>query len=62
METQLMTFVFQKLHIPIVGIIPSDKGAYLEGGDFLPAGKEMCFIGCGLRTNMKAIGLLLLWS
>lgn len=27
---------------------------YLEGGDFFPAGKEICFIGIGLRSNFIA--------
>ena len=52
-----MEFVFKKLGIQVAGKIPAETGATLEGGDFLPAGKDICFIGCGLRTNMLAIGL-----
>ena len=52
-----MKFVFHKLGLHVAGEIPEGIGATLEGGDFIPAGKSHCFIGCGLRTNMKAIGL-----
>lgn len=32
---------------------------YLEGGDFFPAGKDLCFIGVGLRSNAEAVEQLL---
>lgn len=31
----------------------SDPG-FLEGGDFYPAGKDLCFVGVGLRSNLAA--------
>ncbi|KAK2964266.1 arginine deiminase [Blattamonas nauphoetae] len=58
-ETTLMRFVFNKLRIPIVGEIDPSTGGKLEGGDFLPGGKKICFIGVGLRTNMTAIEYML---
>ncbi|KAA6370410.1 MAG: Arginine deiminase, partial [Streblomastix strix] len=60
-ESQVMEFVFKKLNIPIIHRLPKVDGEdrlCLEGGDFLPAG-DHCFIGCGLRTNKKAIEYML---
>merc|ERR1739848_178948 len=32
-----------------------DLPGYLEGGDFFPAGKGLCFVGVGLRSNEAAV-------
>ena len=42
-ETVIMKFCFQKLGLPIVGEI-KEPGC-LEGGDFIPLGKDLCLIG-----------------
>lgn len=38
--------------LPVLGEI--SDGGYLEGGDFFPAGQDLCFIGVGLRSNLDA--------
>ena len=38
--------------IGILGAI--EKPGYLEGGDFFPAGLQLCFVGVGLRSNFAA--------
>lgn len=58
-----MKFCFQKLRVPIVGDVKWP--GTLEGGDFFPAGNDLCFIGVGLRSNMYAVQQLLdqnLWG
>ncbi|KAA6398950.1 MAG: Arginine deiminase [Streblomastix strix] len=60
-ESQIMEFVLKKLNIPVIHRLPKVDGQdrlCLEGGYFLPAG-DHCFIGCGLRTNKKAIEYML---
>eukprot|EP01024_Parvocaulis_polyphysoides_P038241 TRINITY_DN34286_c0_g1_i2.p1 TRINITY_DN34286_c0_g1~~TRINITY_DN34286_c0_g1_i2.p1 ORF type:complete len:491 (-),score=62.11 TRINITY_DN34286_c0_g1_i2:386-1645(-) len=52
MEVKLMNFCFNKLGLPVVGKV-TDPG-YLEGGDFIPAGFDLAFLGVGLRSNMEA--------
>uniref|UniRef100_A0A7S4CSE2 Arginine deiminase n=1 Tax=Eutreptiella gymnastica TaxID=73025 RepID=A0A7S4CSE2_9EUGL len=56
-EVHLIQFCLEKLGIPILGQIPPP--GKLEGGDFLPAGKDLCFIGLGIRTNSRAIAHML---
>ena len=66
-EVELMSYCFKKIGtvtnrhmnklttpigIPVLGAI-EDPG-YLEGGDFYPAGGDLCFIGIGLRSNYEA--------
>lgn len=66
-EVELLSFCFKKLGtvafhfaksnscvkgISVLGSI-SEPG-YLEGGDFFPAGLDLCFIGIGLRSNYAA--------
>ncbi|KNC85787.1 hypothetical protein SARC_02050 [Sphaeroforma arctica JP610] len=51
-ETEVMSFVWKKLGVKVIGEIP-DPGR-LEGGDFFALG-DSCMIGVGLRTNMEAI-------
>jgi arginine deiminase len=47
LEVSLMRFCLEKLGLPVVGVI--DEPGYLEGGDFLPAGKDLAMLGIGLR-------------
>lgn len=56
-ETKIIKFVLNQLGIkPLYEV--QDSGATVEGGDFIPAG-ERVFIGQGMRTNPRAIELLL---
>lgn len=48
-EVELLKFCFRKIGLPIVGEVQAP--GYLEGGDFYPAGKDLCLIGIGLRSN-----------
>jgi arginine deiminase len=56
-ETRVMNFCFNKLNVPILGKI--EAPGTCEGGDFISAGADLCFIGTGLRTNQNAIDQLL---
>lgn len=56
-EVELMKFCFKKLNFNVIGEIP-DEGR-LEGGDFFPAGKDLCMIGIGLRSNQAAVDYML---
>lgn len=40
----------------IVGEIPSP--GKLEGGDFYPAGKDLCFVGVGMRSNIFSVAYM----
>ena len=51
-EVNLMKHCFEKLGMPVIGTIAHP--GYLEGGDFFPAGHDLCFIGVGTRTNLEA--------
>lgn len=42
---------------PTLGQVPAP--GKLEGGDFFPAGRELCFVGLGQRTNARAVGHML---
>lgn len=35
----------------VLGRVSGD--GYLEGGDFIPAGLDLCFIGVGMRSNLE---------
>ncbi|KAL0491700.1 arginine deiminase [Acrasis kona] len=48
-ETQIMKYCFQKMGLEVLGEI--EAPGLLEGGDFIAAGSDLCFIGVGLRTN-----------
>lgn len=48
-----MQFCWEKLKFPVIGRIPGPFT--LEGGDFIPAGPDLCFIGTGLRTCEGAV-------
>ena len=52
-EVNIMRYVHEKLGLPVVGEIQGED-AFLEGGDFFPAGEDLCFIGVGLRSTRAA--------
>eukprot|EP01094_Clydonella_sp_ATCC50884_P001826 TRINITY_DN11378_c0_g1_i2.p1 TRINITY_DN11378_c0_g1~~TRINITY_DN11378_c0_g1_i2.p1 ORF type:complete len:714 (-),score=232.73 TRINITY_DN11378_c0_g1_i2:230-2371(-) len=56
-EVRILEFVLQKLGVRVAGRIP--EGMTLEGGDFIPASPDLCFIGTGIRTSMRAIEYLM---
>jgi len=56
-EIKIMKFCFQKLGIKVLGQV--ERPGYLEGGDFFPAGKDLCFVGVGLRSNELAVKQLM---
>ena len=56
-EIDIMRFCFRKLGIPVVGEV--ELPGYLEGGDFFPAGKDLCLVGVGLRSNETAVHQLM---
>lgn len=47
-----MSSLFCNAGMPVVGEI--QEPGFLEGGDFVPAGEELCLIGVGLRSNVEA--------
>uniref|UniRef100_A0A7S0WP51 Arginine deiminase n=1 Tax=Pyramimonas obovata TaxID=1411642 RepID=A0A7S0WP51_9CHLO len=51
-EVELMEFCFKKLGLDIAGTVRHP--GFLEGGDFYPAGKDLCMLGVGLRSNVEA--------
>ena len=51
-ETELLEFCFKKIGLPVIGRVVAP--GYLEGGDFYPAGPDLCLIGIGLRSNQEA--------
>lgn len=57
METKIMEHCFNVLGVNILGRIK--EPGLIEGGDFFPAGDDLCFIGTGLRTNQHAIDTML---
>lgn len=56
-EVDIMEFCFKKLGFNVVGRIPGH--AYLEGGDFFPAGEGLSLIGIGPRSDWNAVRYLL---
>eukprot|EP01064_Diplonema_japonicum_P001168 TRINITY_DN10753_c0_g1_i1.p1 TRINITY_DN10753_c0_g1~~TRINITY_DN10753_c0_g1_i1.p1 ORF type:complete len:798 (+),score=192.14 TRINITY_DN10753_c0_g1_i1:52-2445(+) len=52
-EVKVVQFCLEKLGINVQGKI--EAPGTLEGGDFFPAGRDLCFIGMGIRTNDAAI-------
>lgn len=57
-EVDVLEFCLRKLSLRVIGRIPAPD-AFLEGGDFYPAGPDLCFIGVGPRTNMAAVTYML---
>ena len=56
-EIKIMKFCFQKLGIQVIAEV--ERPGYLEGGDFFPAGSDLCFVGVGLRSNENAVQQLM---
>jgi arginine deiminase len=56
-EIKVIRFCLQKLGVPIIGEVPAP--GTLEGGDFFPAGDDLCIVGVGLRSNTAAVRSLL---
>uniref|UniRef100_A0A7R9SVT1 Arginine deiminase n=1 Tax=Polyblepharides amylifera TaxID=1486889 RepID=A0A7R9SVT1_9CHLO len=57
-EVELMRFCFDKLGLEVIGTVK--EPGFLEGGDFYPAGKGLCMLGVGLRSNVEAAEQLML--
>jgi len=60
-EHKVMRQVFQNLNSNLLGIVTEnyDKDAYLEGGDYFVAKKDLSMLGVGLRTSMKGAEYLM---
>ncbi|KAL0246890.1 hypothetical protein GEMRC1_008096 [Eukaryota sp. GEM-RC1] len=56
-EIAVMKFCLEKLGVNPLGSV--EEPGTLEGGDFFPLGRETCFIGLGLRSNMTAVEQLM---
>ncbi|KAL6063433.1 Arginine deiminase [Balamuthia mandrillaris] len=56
-EVEVMKLCFKKLGFPVIGQVPDPFT--LEGGDFLPAGEHLCFIGVGPRTDQGAVDYMM---
>ena len=56
-----MKQVFENLKSDILGIVTEnyDKDAYLEGGDYFVAKKDLSMLGVGLRTSIKGAEYLM---
>mmetsp|Transcript_13253 Transcript_13253/g.35640 ORF Transcript_13253/g.35640 Transcript_13253/m.35640 type:complete len:470 (-) Transcript_13253:1644-3053(-) len=52
-EVDVLHFCHRKLGLEVVGQVQAP--GYLEGGDFFPAGEQLCFIGVGPRSNFEAV-------
>eukprot|EP00184_Porphyridium_aerugineum_P008023 CAMPEP_0184691852 /NCGR_PEP_ID=MMETSP0313-20130426/568_1 /TAXON_ID=2792 /ORGANISM="Porphyridium aerugineum, Strain SAG 1380-2" /LENGTH=475 /DNA_ID=CAMNT_0027149621 /DNA_START=101 /DNA_END=1528 /DNA_ORIENTATION=- len=52
-EVDVLEFCHEKLGLNVIGRIPAP--GYLEGGDFFPAGEDLCFVGIGPRSNFAAV-------
>jgi hypothetical protein len=51
-EVEVMRVCFSSIGIEPIGSIPEPHT--LEGGDFIPAGEDLCFLGVGIRTTIHA--------
>jgi arginine deiminase len=60
-EHKVMKQVFKNLNSNLLGIVTEkyDKDAYLEGGDYFVAKKDLSMLGVGLRTSMKGAEYLM---
>eukprot|EP00180_Rhodochaete_pulchella_P001148 Plantae.Rhodophyta-Rhodochaete_pulchella.ctg19688.p1 GENE.Plantae.Rhodophyta-Rhodochaete_pulchella.ctg19688~~Plantae.Rhodophyta-Rhodochaete_pulchella.ctg19688.p1 ORF type:complete len:389 (-),score=67.86 Plantae.Rhodophyta-Rhodochaete_pulchella.ctg19688:273-1418(-) len=52
-EISVMEFVIRKLGFRVIGRVP--EPGYLEGGDFFPAGADLCLVGVGTRSTIEAV-------
>uniref|UniRef100_A0A7S0ZC49 Arginine deiminase n=2 Tax=Timspurckia oligopyrenoides TaxID=708627 RepID=A0A7S0ZC49_9RHOD len=53
-EVDVLEFCHRKLGLRVIGRIPGPD-CYLEGGDFFPAGPDLCMVGIGPRSNLGAV-------
>jgi arginine deiminase len=51
-EGAVLEFCLRKLGVNVLGRV---EQGFLEGGDFFPCGKEMCFVGVGPRSTYPAV-------
>jgi arginine deiminase len=51
-EVEVLEFCLRKLGVNVVGRVAE---GYLEGGDFFPCGREMCFVGVGPRSDAGSV-------
>ena len=60
-EHKIMKQVFENLESDILGIITEEynKDAYLEGGDYFVAKKDLSLLGVGLRTSIQGAQYLM---
>ena len=60
-EHKIMKQVFENLNSDVLGIVSEDyhKDAYLEGGDFFVAKKDLSMLGVGLRTSIQGAQYLM---
>ena len=60
-EHKIMKTVFENLHSNLLGVLTEeyDKNAYLEGGDFYVAKKDLSMLGVGLRTSIEGADYLM---
>lgn len=56
-EVDILEFCLNKIGVNIIGRIPPP--GHLEGGDYIPAGKGLCFLGIGPRSDWTAAKYLL---
>lgn len=52
-EVEVMEFCLRKLGLKILGGV--QKPGYLEGGDFIAAGADLCFVGIGCRSDLAGV-------
>jgi arginine deiminase len=51
-EVEVLEFCMRKQGVNVLGRVAE---GYLEGGDFFPCGREMCFVGVGPRSDTRAV-------
>lgn len=56
-EVDIMEFVLRKQGLNVIGRVPAP--GHLEGGDFFPVNADLCLLGIGPRSNMRAVEYLL---
>ena len=52
-ETKMMKVIWSQLRVPVIGSIHPPW--CLEGGDFIPLGKDLAIFGTGIRTSNHAV-------
>eukprot|EP00124_Ichthyophonus_hoferi_P002225 Ihof_evm5s143 gene=Ihof_evmTU5s143 len=56
-KVRILSHAFTKMGLPIILSLPSPLK--LHGGDYIPAGPELCFIGTGLNTDNATVRYML---